>query len=60
MALNDVGATLEWLERARADRSVGSIWLAVDPIWDPLRGDERFAQIVASMGLDPALARQRT
>lgn len=60
MALNDVGATFEWLERARADRSLGSIWLAVDPIWDPLRGDERFARIVASMGLNPAIARHRT
>jgi Flp pilus assembly protein TadD len=54
MALGDVDATFQSLERACAEHDVGSIWLPVDPIWDPVRRDERFGRLVQSMGLDPA------
>ena len=51
LAVGDADGTFRWLDRACADRSAGVMWLPVDPIWDTLRGDERFARIVASMGL---------
>jgi len=54
LALGDLGATFEWLERACAERSLGAMWTLVDPIWDQVRGDERFAHVVAAMGLDPS------
>jgi tetratricopeptide (TPR) repeat protein len=53
MALNDVDATFHWLERARVEHSIGVVWLPVDPIWDPVRGDDRFRRLVGSMGFDP-------
>jgi TolB-like protein/Flp pilus assembly protein TadD len=51
LALGDVDGVFPWLDRARADRSAGVMWLPVDPIWDELHHDERFARVVASMGL---------
>ena len=54
LALGDVDATFDSLVRACAGHDIGSVWLNVDPIWDPVRSDERFARLVASMGLDPA------
>jgi TolB-like protein/Tfp pilus assembly protein PilF len=53
MALGDADGTFDSLHRACAEHDVGSIWLAVDPIWDPVRRDERFRRVVLSMGLDP-------
>jgi hypothetical protein len=53
MALNDVDAAFDSLERGCAGHDIGSIWLPVDPIWDPIRADERFARLVAAMGLEP-------
>lgn len=57
LGLDDIDAAFHWLDRACADRSTGVMWLPVDPIWDAVRSDERFASVVASMGLDPAIAR---
>jgi adenylate cyclase len=51
LGLGDTDGCLEWLERAAAHRSVGVIWVKVDPIWDPVRGDRRFVAILASMNL---------
>jgi len=55
LALGDADAAFDSLARACAGRDIGSIWLNVDPIWDPVRNDDRFARLVASMGLDPAV-----
>ena len=57
LGLDDIDAAFHWLDRACADRSTGVMWLPVDPIWDAVRSDGRFASVVASMGLDPASAR---
>jgi len=35
----------EWLEKGLQDRSWFMVWLHVDPLFDPIRGDERFRQI---------------
>lgn len=39
------------LGRAFDDRSAGLIYLHLDPIYDPLREDPRFAALVARIGL---------
>lgn len=38
--------TFEWLEKAREERDVHMVFLSVDPKWDDLRSDPRFAGIV--------------
>jgi eukaryotic-like serine/threonine-protein kinase len=35
----------EWLEKGLDDRSWLITWLAVDPLFDPIRADERFEQL---------------
>ena len=42
---------LAWLEKARAQHSNGLTALKVDPIYDPLRADPRFQQILRQVGL---------
>jgi serine/threonine-protein kinase len=46
-ALGQTDVGFEWLERARSERSFEMVAIRVDPKWDALRGDERFAAIVA-------------
>lgn len=43
---------IDWLERALATREGPLVWLAVDPRFDPLRGQRRFHAILQAMGLD--------
>ena len=40
-------AAFEWLERAYAARDVHMVFLTVDPRWDALRDDPRFADLLA-------------
>ncbi|MGH7644170.1 MAG: hypothetical protein ACREMR_01155, partial [Gemmatimonadales bacterium] len=47
-ALDDAFACLE---RALAARSAGLIYLHLDPAYEPLRGDPRFASLVARVGV---------
>jgi len=53
LGLGDLEGAFEWLGRAVEHRSVGVLWLKVDPIWDPIRSDPRFASVLATMGLAP-------
>ncbi|MFL5401191.1 MAG: protein kinase domain-containing protein [Gemmatimonadales bacterium] len=41
------------LDKAIADRDGTLEWIKVDPAWESLRGDPRFARIVARIGLPP-------
>ena len=40
-----------WLEKAFDRRSFGMIFLAVNPLWDPLRSDPRFTDLLRRIGL---------
>ena len=42
-----------WLEKAYQERSGLVPWLKVEPKWDPLRGDARFADLLRRIGLPP-------
>jgi hypothetical protein len=43
-----------WLEKAYAHHSFQLIFLRVDPPWDPIRADARFADLVRRVGI-PAM-----
>jgi serine/threonine-protein kinase len=42
---------LEWLEKAYQERIQDMIYLRVSPMWDPLRSDTRFQDLVRRMSL---------
>ena len=53
--LGDKDKAFEWLEKAYEERSIviGSGHpIKVDPVWDPLRSDPRFADLLRRMNLD--------
>jgi len=45
----------EWLEKSYEDRSLATGFgtLKVDPVFDPLRSDPRFADLLRRMNLQP-------
>jgi serine/threonine-protein kinase len=52
--LADPEGALAWLERAVSERSHWATFLAVDPRWDALRSEPRFAALVRQVGLPGA------
>ena len=52
-ALKEVEIALEWLEKAYEERSPRMVELGLDPVFDPLRSDPRFADLVRRVGLPP-------
>ena len=52
VALGDRDRAFEYLEKAVEERAGQMLFLKVDPIWDPLRTDVRFATLLQKMGLD--------
>jgi tetratricopeptide (TPR) repeat protein len=51
-ALNDKEQTYEWLETAYRNRAVWMSYLAVDPVFDSIRSEERFRDLLHRVGLD--------
>ena len=50
--LGDNGQAFEWLESAYQERDVQLLPIKVDPVWDPLRSDPRFQDLLKKMGLE--------
>jgi serine/threonine protein kinase/Tfp pilus assembly protein PilF len=50
-ALGENDRAFEWLERARESRSGSMVYLKVEPIFEPLRSDPRFAELIRKVGL---------
>lgn len=48
-ALGKKQAALDWLEKAVRAREGALVWLQVDPRFDPLRGEARFAAVLRPM-----------
>lgn len=51
VGLGDPSAALTWLERAYEEQDVRMVFLGVDPVWEPLRDDARFAALLKRMHL---------
>jgi eukaryotic-like serine/threonine-protein kinase len=49
--LNDKDQALQWLEKAYMERSGGLLQLNADLIFDPIRSDPRFTDLVGRLGL---------
>jgi len=50
-ALGDKENAFEWLEKAYADHSWDLVFLGVNPVWDHLRSDPRFADLLRRLHL---------
>jgi len=51
--LEDKEQAFEWLERAFEERTLRADFMKVDPWFDNLRGDPRFASLMRRAGLEP-------
>jgi Flp pilus assembly protein TadD len=53
VGLGNKEQAFEWLEKAYEDHTIGSTFatIKVDPIYDPLRSDPRFADLLHRMNL---------
>jgi hypothetical protein len=51
--LGDLDRAFSWLERGYRERAVTVANLQLDPRFDPLRRDPRFADLLRRMGLEP-------
>jgi tetratricopeptide (TPR) repeat protein len=51
LGMGDENAALEWLNRAYDTHSYGIHFVKIDPIWDPLRHEPRFGQLMQKMRL---------
>jgi serine/threonine protein kinase/Tfp pilus assembly protein PilF len=53
LRLGDKEHAIEWLEKAFREKSQSMQFLKVDPIWNPLRSDPRFRDILRRMNFPP-------
>jgi TolB-like protein/DNA-binding winged helix-turn-helix (wHTH) protein/Flp pilus assembly protein TadD len=53
VGLGATDETFRWLEGAFQERSHWLVWLKLDPRWDGIRSDPRFARLVGRVGLPP-------
>jgi TolB-like protein len=49
LGLGDNEQACRWLEQAHAERSGSMVWLKVEPLFDALRAEPRFAALVSKM-----------
>jgi hypothetical protein len=51
LGLGETDRTFEWLERGCEERAAALVNLDVEPTFDPLRADPRFAELRRCVGL---------
>jgi len=49
--LGEKATAIDWLDRAYRERNDRLVYLGVEPMADPLRGDPRFAQLLHKIGI---------
>ncbi len=54
--LGDKEQAFQWLDKAYAERDSQLIWINVEPQFEPLRSDARFADLLRRVGLQSRLA----
>ncbi len=54
LGLDEKEQVFEWLEKAVNDRDYGMVFLQIEPLWDGVRCDPRFAVLLKSVGLTNA------
>jgi len=54
IGLGEAHQAFDWLAKAFEDRSAGLVYLKVDPVFDPVRSDPRFGEMVQRVGLPGA------
>jgi serine/threonine-protein kinase len=59
LGLGDNSRALDYVEKALEDRRGWLVYLNVNPMFDPLRGDPRFEAVARRMNLHPGSARAR-
>jgi tetratricopeptide (TPR) repeat protein len=52
--LGNRNEAFDWLGRAFEDRSAGLVYLRVDPVFEPIATDPRFAELIRRVGLPAA------
>jgi hypothetical protein len=51
IGMNNKDQAIGWLQKAYAEHSIAVTSLKVDPVYDPLRSDPRFQEILSRVGL---------
>lgn len=51
VGVGDYPAALDWMQRACRERDQWVTWLATDALYDPLRNDPRFLEVLRTIGL---------
>src|ERR1035438_1411133 len=51
LGLGEKDQAFDWMQKAYDDRSAWLVYLKVDPLFDPVRGDARFADLLRRVGL---------
>lgn len=49
--MGDKEQAFEWLEKASEEHDPQLLAITLDPVWDPLRSDARFQEILKRMNL---------
>jgi hypothetical protein len=50
MLLGDLDEAFDLIEKALADKANALVYLNVEPFFDPLRADPRYAKLIKKMG----------
>jgi hypothetical protein len=50
-ALGECDRAFEWMEKAYAARDSGLFFIRVMPLYDPLRADDRFGEMLRRLGI---------
>jgi len=53
LGLGDADQALDWIEKGVAERAGDAVGLKANPVWDDLRSEPRFVELVKKIGLEP-------